>query len=176
MQLGCLTTGKPYFLSSPTHCCINWGEETACGRKNNGSMPEFVNKGLEGLQQNQFAAEKTMSCFDKCCRFGRRQVDSTFDAIEGEPNHVLLACVVPIAQIQLLAGDGFLSILMTGYFRLGKKGMDPMNNCSTDYWEVSLVQRLRHGKTEIINIHLEELSWDCCPGARGHCLDFHYLL
>ncbi len=55
-----------------------------------------------------------MSCFDKSCCFGRRQVDSRFDAIKDEPNHVLLACVVRIAQIQLLAGDGFLSILMTG--------------------------------------------------------------
>ncbi len=51
------------------------------------------------------------------------------DAVEGEPNHVCLACVVPIAQIQLLAGDGFLSILMTGYLRLGKKVMDTINGC-----------------------------------------------
>jgi hypothetical protein len=138
-------------------------------------MPEFANKSLEGFQWSQFAAEKTMSRFDKSCRFGRRQVDSTFDAIEDESNHVLLACVVPIAQIQLLAGYGFLFILMTGYFRLGEKRMDPMNGCLMDYWDVSLVQYLHHGKTEIIDIHLEELSWDCCPGRRQHGLDFHYL-
>jgi hypothetical protein len=116
-----------------------------------------------------------MSCFDKNCRFGQWQVDSTFGAIKGESNHVLLACVVTITQIQFFAGDGFLSILMTGYFRFGKKGMDPMNSCSTDYQDVSLIQQLHHGKTEIINIHLKKLSWDCCFGARGHGLDFHYL-
>jgi hypothetical protein len=146
-----------------------------CSRKNNGSMPDFTNKGLEGLQWSQFAVEKIMSCFDKSCRFCRWQVDSTFNAVKGEPNHVLLACVVPIAQIQFLAGDGFLSILMTGYLRWGKIGMDPMNGCSTDYQDVSLIQQLHHGKTEIIDIHLEELSWNCCLGTRGHSLDFHYL-
>jgi hypothetical protein len=77
-----------------------------------------------------------MSCFDKSCRFGCRQVDSTFDAIKGEPNHVLLACLVPIAQIQFLVEDGFLFILMTSCFRLGRKGMDPMNGCLTDYWDI----------------------------------------
>ncbi len=40
---------KPYFLFSLVHCCINWGEETMCGRKNYGRMPEFANKGLEGF-------------------------------------------------------------------------------------------------------------------------------
>jgi hypothetical protein len=42
-------TTKSYFLSPTAHCCINWGEETACGRKNNGHMPEFANKSLEGF-------------------------------------------------------------------------------------------------------------------------------
>ncbi len=85
-------------------------------------MPEFANKSLEGVQRNQCVAEKTICCFDKSCCFGRRwQVDRTLDAIKCEPNHVLLACVVPIALIQYLAGDGFLSILMTGYLRLGGK-------------------------------------------------------
>jgi hypothetical protein len=83
--------------------------------------------------------EKAMSCFNKSCCFCRRQVDSTLDAVKGEPNHVFFASVVPIAQIQLLAEDGFLSILMTGYLRLGGKGIDPMNGCSTNHWDVSLV-------------------------------------
>jgi hypothetical protein len=120
-----LRPAKPYFLSSPVHHCINRVEETVCGRKNNGSMLEFANKSLEGFKWSQFAAEKTMSCFDKSYCFGQWQVDSTFDAAEDESNHVLLACVVPIAQIQLCAGDGFLSILMTGYFRLGEKEWIP---------------------------------------------------
>jgi hypothetical protein len=47
---------KPYILSSPAHCCINRGEETACSRKHSGSVPEFANKGLEGFQRSQFAA------------------------------------------------------------------------------------------------------------------------
>ncbi len=45
-----------------------------------------------------------MSCFDKCYCFGWQQVDSMFDVVEGEPNHVRLACVVPITQIQLFCG------------------------------------------------------------------------
>jgi hypothetical protein len=103
------------------HCCINWGEETVCSRKNHGRMPKFANKSLEGFQWNQCAVEKTMSCFDKSSCFVRGQVNCMHDAVECESNRVLLACVVPIALIQFLVVNGFLSIPMTGYLKLGKK-------------------------------------------------------
>jgi hypothetical protein len=43
---------QTYVLSPPAHCCIDWGEETTCGRKNHGCMPEFASKSLEGFQWN----------------------------------------------------------------------------------------------------------------------------
>ncbi len=68
------------------------------------------------------------------------QADSPFDAIEHEANHLFVTGEVAIAQVVfLLGGDGFLSIHMPGHFWLREEGVDAMNGCAMDSWDVAAI-------------------------------------
>jgi hypothetical protein len=83
--------------------------------------------------------EDPMRFFNVCRRLCRWQADSPFDAIKHEANHLFVTGEVAIAQVAFLLGDGFLSIHMPGHFRLREEGVDAMDGCATDLWDVAVI-------------------------------------
>jgi hypothetical protein len=54
-----------------------------------------------------------------------------------------------------------------------EQGMNSMNGCLADCWDVCAVYRLGRGMAEVINIYPQEFSWSIRVTSEGDLCDFH---
>ena len=99
-----------------------------------------------------------MCIFNVCSCLGGREVHRAFYSIKDESNHLLLHVEVSISCRKLLCRDRFLAIRVVHYRGQGEDGMNAVDGCLSNSWNVLAIFRLGGGITKVIHIHLEELG------------------
>jgi hypothetical protein len=96
-----------------------------------------------------------------------RQAHGSFHSVEQDTNHLLCGMKVSLALGQFFPRDGLFPAAVVGSRWGWEQGMNSMNGCSADYWDVCAACRLGCGVAEVINIYLQEFSWGVSATSEG---------
>ncbi len=101
------------------------------------------------------------------------QAHSSFHTLKQEANHLLCGIKVSLALGQFFPRDGLFAAAVVGNQWGWEQGMNSMNGCLADCWDVCAVCRLGRGVAEVIDIYLQEFSQGIRATLEGDLHDFH---